>query len=243
MIKRIKEYKRYEDYYSLISMEVKSSLLLTLFLTMFLLVFLNFYNEFFEYQEDVKQLLTAIIGGEFGLLGMSLAGMAIITSLFSPETLKLINKIDKNDVINRLLSQFEFSAFNLGFQISYLIIFYFAISSNRNLVNVYIFFTAFVLTAYHFFFNLFYIIALIGNCIEINVIKNSCDTISLNEKTRMDIANEIRIDYILAVLLKDKGFNREQLKDSLNLIIDKSNISDKESVKEYFKSYYSGNSK
>lgn len=89
-----------------------------------------------------------------------------------------------------------------------------------------------------FFFNLFYIISLIGECIKINKIKTQSREIISLEKTIYDIANEFRIDFILAILLKEKNLNREQLLKELCSMIDKSNISDGEIIKEYFRNYY-----
>ena len=78
---------------------------------------------------------------------------------------------------------------------------------------------------------------MIGECIKINEIKNKCEKVASLEKTTIDIANEVRIDYILAVLLKDRG-NKSHLMNALIEIIDKSNISDKQAIKDYLKKYY-----
>lgn len=238
MIERIKKYKRYKDYYTISCFEVRIAILVTISLAGLLLGRLNFYENFVEYQNDIKQILTVIIGGEFTLLGMSLAGMAIITAMFSTESLRIINSIDKNDTINRVLSQFEFSALNLGIQIVYLIALYLIIASNEETTAFPLFLLCFLVVTYHFTFNVFYIIALIGNCIRINEIKNKSNNIALISRSNIEVANEIRIDYILAILLKEKGINRDgMLKDLFN-IIDKSKISNKQEIKDYLLSYY-----
>lgn len=238
MIKRIRQYQRYRDYYALKTFEVKIALLVTVVLGCFFLVKFDFYKSFLDYQEDIKQLLLMLVGGEFTLLGMSLAGMAIITSIFPSEVLKVINRIDKNDTINRILSQFEFSALNLGIQATYLIIIYLLIISHQRLANMYVFSFSFSVVVYHYVFNIFYIVALIGNCIEINEIKNTCTDISSNDRCKLGVANEIRIEYILALLLKEKGITRNMLLTNLFDIIDKSNIGEKQEIKDYLSSYY-----
>ncbi len=48
-----------------------------------------------NFKIQVQQILLVVVGGEFTLLGMSLAGMAIITAMLSPEFMKPINKVDK----------------------------------------------------------------------------------------------------------------------------------------------------
>ena len=129
MFKRIQKYKRYKDFYAINSFEVRFSLFFTILFGIVLFHFFHFYDNFFLYINSVKDLLLNIIAGDFGLLGMSLAGMAIITSLFTPDILKVIKQVDKNDTVNRVLSSFEFSALNIILQIIYLIMIFFALSS------------------------------------------------------------------------------------------------------------------
>lgn len=238
MIARIKKYKRYGDYYAIKCFEVKIAILVTVILSYLFVVKLDCYNYFFVYQNDIKQVLLTLVGGEFTLLGMSLAGMAIITAMFSPEVLKIINSIDKNDTINRVLSQFEFSALNLGIQIVYLIVIYLSVASNAKVIIFPAFIICFLITSYHFTFNVFYIVSLIGNCIRINEIKNICTNISMIDKNYVSIANEVRIDYILALILKERGINRESMLKDLFNIIDQSNILNKQEIKEYLSHYY-----
>jgi len=238
MVERIKKYGRYKDYYMLSCIEVKIAIIITVVLGLFIFKYLNFYEIFSAVEGDLKQIIIAIIGGEFSLLGMSLAGMAIITSLISPEILCVINKLDKEDTINRVLSHFEFSALNLGIQITYLILVYFTLISEREIIDKGPFIACSVVICYHFFFNLFYIISLIGDCIKINGIKSQSEKILSLEKSVYDIASEFRIDYILAILLKEKGIDREQLLNDIYSMIDKSSLKDKQMVKEYLYNYY-----
>ncbi len=238
MFNRIKQYQRYKDYYSLKSFEVKGSLLVTVILVSIAIFVIDLYDSFFGYQQDIKQLIITIISGEFTLLGMSLAGMAIVVSLLSPELMSIINKVDKNDTVNRILSQFEFFALNMGIQISYLFFILLIIMSDVKIAPIGIFLVVFTLASYHFFFNLFYIIALVGACIKLNGIKYKCHNILFNEKTLMDMANEIRIDYLLEVLYKDKNISKGEIMKELNLLVDRTNLKEKEDVKRYLNHYY-----
>lgn len=238
MFRRIIRYKRYKDYYTWKCFEVKFSLLFTVVFCIFVLCKLDLYTYFLKYQEDIKQIILGIIGGDFTLLGMSLAGMAIITAMFSTEAIIFINRIDQDETINRVLSQFEFSALNLGIQVMYLFIVYMAIISSKLLISIIPFTICLFFIVYHFSFNIFYIIALIGNCIKINEIKNICSNISILEKNDISIANEVRIDYLLALILKERGIRRSEMLKDLDNIIDRSNIADKEKIKEYLYKYY-----
>lgn len=130
MFSRIFSYQRYRDFYSWKSLEVRFSFVLTVCFYLIFFYMLNLYENISVYLESLKDVLLCIIAGDFGLLGMSLAGMAIITSLFTPETVKIINKIDKNDTINRILSSFEFSALNIVLQIIYMLLLFFVLSSD-----------------------------------------------------------------------------------------------------------------
>ena len=237
MIERIKKYKRWKDYFAVGCFEVNMAIGVTAILGVVLFKMFGIYEAFYNIQDDLKQILLSILGGEFTLLGMSLAGMAIITSVISTELIRIINLFDENETVNRVLSHFEFSAFNLAIQIAYILVIYFSLLSEDPVIGKYSFIVCFIIVCYHFFFNLFYIIALIGECIKINEIKNKCEKVASLEKTTIDIANEVRIDYILAVLLKDRG-NKSHLMNALIEIIDKSNISDKQAIKDYLKKYY-----
>ncbi len=238
MFERIKKYKRYKDYYAVCSFEVRGAGILTVIFGLLFCYFLNFRELFINFQEDLKQIVVMIIGGEFTLLGMSLAGIAIIISLLSTEELKIIERVDKNNTVDRVLSRFEFSALNFGVQIVYLIIIYFLIVSDKEVMVEWIFWSVFVVIVYHFLFNLFYVVALVGSCIKMNSIKRKCYKISFNERSLVDAANEIRIEYLLAIILKDKGIRKEAFLKKLDEMVDLSKMSNKDEVKKYLKDYY-----
>ena len=238
MFDRIKIYKRYRDYYALKSFEVITSLILTFLFAGVLLAYLQIYENFSLYIDSIKDMVLSVIAGNFGLLGMALAGMAIITSLFSPEVLKIINRVDKNDTVNRVLSSFEFSALNILIQIIYLIMLFFTLASNKHLICKPLFMFFFILIVYHLFFNLFYILALIGNCIKLNSLKTSCEAVKKVEKSLHDLANEVRIDYLLSYVLKMNGTCRRDFLSTLDSLIDSSEISEKEELKHYLHNYY-----
>ena len=241
MLLRIIKYHRIRDYCHIKSLEVKFA---TGFTLLFCLscFFLQVYENFALYESIMSSLLLGIIGGEFALLGMTLAGMAIITSLVTPEIIEVIEKNDnRRDVIGRLMSQFEFSAFNLIFQISYFILLILFIHSTLLLCNQVIFYIIFSLVCYHLFFNIFYILALIGNCIRFFAIKNKCYKLLHIEKTRMDLANEVRIDFLLSIILEEKHIDRNQMLEYLDEMIDKSRLIEKKELKTYLHNYYSGN--
>lgn len=238
MFARIVSYQRYKDLYSWKCLEVKFSLVFTIVFYIFFLNILDLYEKMSLYIQNLKDSILCIIAGDFGLLGVNLAGMAIITSLFTPEIMEIIKRVDKKDTINRLLSSFEFSAFNVILQIIYMLLLYFSFSSDKPLLGKLIFSIIFVAVVYHTFFNLFYILALIGNCITINNIKNKCVTVKNWDKTIIDAANEIRVEYLLAIILKEKNIDRLEFINKLDNMIDISGMERKEEIKEYLHHYY-----
>ena len=54
----------------------------------------------------------------------------------------------------------------------------------------------------------------------------------------MDTANEIRIDYILAIILKERGVKRDVFLNEILQMVDKSNLKEGEDLKKYLYSYY-----
>lgn len=238
MFKRMKKYGRCKDYVSYKSFEVYLSFILMGIFVLFCLCYLDIYENFKDYEPIINTILETVLSGAFGLLGMSLAGMAIIISIFTPETLSVIRKIDKNDTINRVLSQFEFSAFNLTIEIVYILFFQLCMASSKEVVDKSLFIIVFAIVIYHTFFNIFYILALIGNCIEINSIKDSCEVMIKLDKSKVDMVNEIRIDYILAIILKERGIKKEDFLKELFQMIDQSGLNEKADLKEYLQNYY-----
>lgn len=238
MIERIKKYKRYKDYYTLSSFEVKWSICITVVTIVFLNCVLDFYQRFFSYCEGLKQIIMVMTGGEFTLLGMSLAGIAIVVALFSSEELKILEKVDKNDAINRVLSQFEFSAMNLSLQIIYLLIIYLILFNTKPVVAFWIFWGIIGLVMYHFCFNILYIVVLVGACIKLSSIKNKCNKIFQNDYSTIDMANEIRIEYLIKMILSNEGINRDKFLKDLFTMLDESQVKNKEEIKNYLKHHY-----
>ena len=72
------------------------------------------------------------------------------------------------------------------------------------------------------------------------MIKRDCYKIALKERSVLGVANEIRIDYLLAIVLKDRKIDKNAFLNKLYEIIDTSNVKNKEEVKQYLRKYYNG---
>lgn len=239
MFGRIKKYKRYKDYFAVETLEVKSSLICVLIFLLFERV-LGLYKNIHEFSDALMNLILYVISGEFCLFGMVLAGMALIVSIITKPMREQMQKQNAGDMSERILSQFEFSAANLVIQILCLFLIYLTLASKKNVLNKIWFYSILVLVVYHLSFNIFYILQLLGNCIKLNNIKDKCDAIERIDKSMIDTANEIRIDYILALILREKGMNRTEFLKTIDEMVEKSNYVDHRELKTYIHNYYEG---
>lgn len=239
MFGRIKKYKRYKDYFAVETLEVKASIVCVLIFLLFERV-LGLYENIYEFSEALMNLVLYIISGEFCLFGMVLAGMALIVSIITKPMREQMQKQNAGDMSERILSQFEFSAVNLIIQILYLFLIYLALASKQEVLNKIWFYIVFIFLGYHLSFNIFYMLQLLGNCIKLNNIKDKCEVIEQIDKSLPDTANEIRIDYILALVLKEKNIDRTEFLKTIDEMIEKSNYANQCELKTYIHDYYEG---
>lgn len=237
MVSRLCKFDRYKDFISIKSWEVKAALFTAFAISAFLAYFLDFYGELGNYVDTICEIIVCLIGVEFGLLGIILAGLAIIVGLVSKDVYLAIKNINA-EIIPRLMSQYEFCAICLVAQIVYFLVVPILLNSNLPLPDKRIFYILFFLILYHLFFNTYYLIALLGNCIHFIEIKNKIYDIDEIEKTTIDIANEIRIELLMGKVLR--GMEREELVNQLETVVEMSNIENKDEIKQYFRNYYLG---
>lgn len=214
---------------------------ITGFLTIVLaLVFshLKVFENFSHIEDIIQSILTGFIGGFIGLLGIVLAGVAIIIGLFSKKEIKLIQNINHIDLLAVILDSFKFCAISLGLEIIYLSTLAMIISTPEPLVEKSLFHILLVITLYGIIFNLFYVISLMNECIELYKLKQEYEDASKIKKSLLDKANEQRIDFILSKLIDKQGVNPSTFMKELLESIDKSNIENKEEIKQYLKEYY-----
>ena len=83
-----------------------------------------------------------------------------------------------------------------------------------------------------------YIVSLVGSCISLSSIKNQCYKISQNAHSVIDLANEIRIEYLLKIVLANSGINRHKFLQELFSLLDESQVKNKEEIKDYLRHRY-----
>lgn len=237
MSSRIIENKKWKDLYNIKESEVKISLILTI-IVLAVAIILDFHNSFIELEEAVKSVLSVFLGGLLAMLGFVLAGIAIVISLFDPKMLRMLRNLKKEKIVLQILISFEFSAFFIAVTVFIIVILYIAVSTNVPIINGIYFYGIFGLTVYSIIFNIFYIIALIGNCIRVYQISISFEELDFIERSLIDEANEIRIDYILNSLGKISNITREDLKHKLIEFAVNSEKDSKNEIIQYFSEYY-----
>lgn len=238
MFERFKKYSKWDEYFSWKEWEVKATVIGTVIAVIFFM-FLNIYGEFTYFEEPLKNLLLYLIGGFLGLIGIVLSGIAIVASLFDEKQTKLIEKVNGKGTIERLMCSFEFLAFNLGISVMYLIGLYLTICSRRPLVNKGLYIIIVGLTIYVILFNIFYTISLVGNCVSLTRVKTTYTAIIENEKNLYDVANEVRIDFLIATLLQEHSVPEYQFIKELEEHIKCSQVPNKVQVLQYLRKYYS----
>lgn len=233
MIKNITKNGRWKDYLNCNEAEVRLSFVFTAIL-IFLSVLLDVYGKFHLYSEDVKSLLYCLIGAFIGIAGIALSGIAILVSMFTEKQIATIEKNNGEGVIEKIMSSFAFLAFNVIIAVIGMIIIIMVIIGVEWMPSQPVFYFVEAVVLYFVFFNMFYMVSLVFNCIQCFAIRRIYDTNS--EKDFFDKANEVRIDYVLTYILSQNNISREQFLETLDKYSANSEY-EKELI-EYFKNYY-----
>lgn len=227
MIKLLNKYNRWLDPIRISEFETWFSLCLTA-LFIFLLSKLDFYHNFYVYSEIVQSLLVSICTIMVGFIGVSLSGVAIITGLFSHKQIQIIEKYNGKDSFERIMSCFAFLALSAGVYVIYLMAIIILITAPLPMVNVLLFWAMVIFAMYFFFFNMFYTVALVANCIKIFQVRNVYSEVEEYEKHSFGKANELRLDSIIKTITDKYDIEKADFLDELKAEIEKTNISDNE---------------
>lgn len=170
--------------------------------------------------------------------GTILAGIAIIISILNKDVIKLIQKLNGKESIQKVLVSFEFLAFNIILGIVLYYALHYVLYIPKPLVPVFFFYLILAICVYFFLFIVFYTLSLIVNSIRVFIITNTYSDIMEQERNVYDQSNEIRIDYIFKMLFNDKSISQEDCINKLDEFVELSNIQNKEEVKNYLRKYY-----
>nr|DAQ13416.1 MAG TPA: hypothetical protein [Caudoviricetes sp.] len=237
MFNDFKKYNKWKDYINIHEFEVKLALLSTAIF--FIVLFnINLYGDFEQFAGAVINMISYLIAGFFTLIGFSVSGIAIIVSLFSKKDIDTINKYNNQQYMEKVICSFEFISFNLSCELFMCTLLYFYLHSKLSLLPQIPFWILTCILIYLTIFNVFYIVSLIANCIKLYKIKQLYTDINREEKRFYDVANEVRIDFIISTLTRLYDISPKQFMDDLENTVNQYDFEDRERMIQYFREYY-----
>lgn len=237
LLDRIIKYNKLTDYINIRNFEVKASIFFTL-IVIFVLDKINIYSEFVVFEPIVQNILLYIIGGLIGILGFTIAGIALLISLFDRKTRKLIKENSSDDIFIRLLTSFEFLAFTIGIVLVILLITCILISSKIEILSGVSFYMLLCFITYLILFSIFYTISLAGNCVSLFEIKELYEEEDVEYKTLLEEVNEVRSDFLINSIIKTSGMPLDEV---IKRLIEFAEVNDgnfQNDVIKYLKDYY-----
>lgn len=235
---RLTRNKKWLDYVNLKSIECQASLLFSIII-LAIINLLHVHEKFSSFLVTFQNITLGIAQALIGMLGFVLAGIAIIISTLKKDVVKKIEQVNGKGKVEQILSSFEFLTLNISISIVLFYIVYLMLGSPSKLVSSGIFNCMVFFLSYLFIFIIFYSTSLVSNCAKLFLINNTYEDIVANEKNLIEVANEVRIDFMLNTLVQGNQISREEFLNKLDQFVDQSNVKDKGKVKDYFKSYYS----
>ena len=229
--------RKIKDFFNIKEKEVQYALVLSITI-MVLLYFLNIYDDFITIQGNIIDFLELLLGGIIGLLGFSISAIAIIVTLFSREEMVQIEKINGKNVLEDFLSSYVFLNISIAIEIAELVIIVLAISSNKSQVNAIVFWLISWILTYHFFFNIFYLVSLVRNCVELYKIKRIYSKIEKEEWRFIDEINDVRIEFLLSTLMNVCDCSQQQMKEFMIEFVRNRPSDNEERLEKYIEKRY-----
>lgn len=128
---------------------------------------INIINKDLAYILDfAKMIIPVLLGGMFTILGLSLAGLAIVTGTLKERFITILIKEKKLYTLISILFNFYFSGFLIGITIILLVVSLFSVFVPIEFNFIY-FVMMFFLTTFFVFFSTIFSITLLGTCIRL----------------------------------------------------------------------------
>ena len=126
MIGKVIANKKYRDYYSFRNWECKISIVLTTLIVISLTTpSINIYGRLDEYIPIIQNITIYLAAGLLAMIGVILAGIALILSLLDKKFRDSIKDISEKDLVREIMGSFEFLVLNLGISSILFFILYF----------------------------------------------------------------------------------------------------------------------
>lgn len=221
------------EIFNLKSKDTIFSILLML-LTLVFFSNIDIYNEFNNYKSMLQTLSLTAIQSFISLIGIIIAGLAIIISVSTKEFRDLSKKIEKNKGLKNVLNSFKLLSIITGIAVVILLMFHILLFNNYSVSN-FVFYLFTSLASYLFYFVIFYTISLIIIIIDLYDVFSVYDEILDQEKKYKE---EDIIDTIYRVTINETMDDKEIIK----LIIKDEDLEDEVKIK-ILEIVYSGNPK
>lgn len=180
--------------------EVKNALIVSILLEIFF-IFIAFHDNFQLFETDLNGLFLGVISGLVSLIGIAIAGVTIVMTLFTSKQIRLIDEM-KQGAYETLLLDFKWFALLATSEVAIFLVLIFTIKLPTALVPKIPFYIIVFMLVYGIFYLLFYGCALIGNCIAFSKIKCTLDSIDAQTKSIPVSANELKLDFLISKLYK-----------------------------------------
>ena len=201
------------------------------------LVMIDLYSVFLLQIGEIRSLVLATIGGLLGLIGVSIAGIAIALSMFTAKEIRTINNL-KEHAFETILNTFKYFAYDVVIEIVLLIGVFFLMLSNIPAPNAVLFYVVLIAILYYFFYILFYGWALLGNYVSLSSIKNMVGKIEEKEKTQFDSFNEVAIEQLIEIIYRGYEQDPKRFYETLLHAVSLSSHPQKAELIEYIKKKY-----
>lgn len=235
MLRSIFKYDKLKDVINIHETEVWLSIIISICLC-WVLKGLDLYDNFNSFISTIDSILNCFIEGYLGIIGFALSGMALMLGLFGKKQIESIEKLNGKGVLEEIMSSYAFLAFVSAINLVILVVISFAIVSDKPLIAERYFWVLVCVICYLTLFNVFYAVALVFNCISLFIIYKLYNTETVNDN--LSIANEVRVDYLLRMLVQICQLSRE---DVLNQLEEESvglPTETRDALKKYFEKHY-----
>ena len=216
--------------------ETQIALLLSIVLCV-MLYLMGFYNDISEYADLLQNLMICFIGGFIGMTGFSLAGMTMMVSLFNRKQVELIEKNNGSGVVEQIMRSYAYLAFISGINIFVLVIASVLISCNKKQLPLVLLIIFTFVVSYLSLFDIFYAVALVYNCISLFKISKLYNE-DVREQSIENMANSIKTDYILGVLIEKLHITREDVFNGFRNEAAEMPEEAREAIMTYFEKHY-----
>lgn len=216
--------------------ETQIALLLSIVLCV-MLYLMGFYNDISEYADLLQNLMICFIGGFIGMTGFSLAGMTMMVSLFNRKQVELIEKNNGSGVVEQIMQSYAYLAFISGINIFVLVIASVLISCDKKQLPLVLLIIFTFVVSYLSLFDIFYAVALVYNCISLFKISKLYNE-DVREQSIENMANSIKTDYILGVLIEKLHITREDVFNGFRNEAAEMPEEAREAIMTYFEKHY-----